>query len=141
MEKYLKVYVSETEYKIVYVYEDGRKQDVSENQDLYQAWLARGNEPEVVPYVIPVPRTQEEINAEICKRTVYKKLDIRRAMRDLGLEAVLDAFLQNETFKKDWDDATEIDLSDPMVIQALASASLDVNVIKLKIHEMSTTGI
>lgn len=135
--KYLKKMKSDG-YDIVLAYDDGREQAVSENQDLYLQWLANGNQPEVIPYVAPVVETEEECRARICSQTIYGKLAIRRAMRALGQEEILDALLQNEQFRKDWDDATEIDLSDPLVVQALAQAQIDTDSIKLKIYEMNT---
>lgn len=46
------------------------------------------------------------------------KLQIRRAMRALGVENVLNSILaSNDQFKNDWTDAQEIDLNDPMVQQ------------------------
>jgi hypothetical protein len=52
-------------------------------------------------------------------------------------EAVLDAILEsNETIKKDWNDAAEINLNDPLVIQALGAGNIDVNAVKLKILEL-----
>lgn len=62
---YKKVYTNEeqTEYKIVLVYDSGKEQKVSENQDLYIAWLAEGNTPEVVAYVAPtvvIPETEAQ---------------------------------------------------------------------------------
>lgn len=99
------------------------------------------------------PTAQEKILAQ----SNFSKLDIRRAMRAMIIsqtriaaavygepdivttvtnEAVLDALLTNETFKKDWQDATEINLDDAMVKQALTGANVDVNAVKLKILEL-----
>ena len=48
------------------------------------------------------------------------KLQIRRAMRALGVENVLNSILaSNDQFKNDWTDAQEIDLNDPMVQQVV----------------------
>lgn len=66
-------------------------------------------------------------------KTVFTKLQIRRAMRSLGNETILDGLLTNEAFKKDWSDAIEIDLSDPLTAQALASVQVDINAVKLAI--------
>lgn len=137
--KYIKKMKAEG-YDIVLVYADGREQAVSEQQDLYLQWLANGNQPEVIPYVAPPVETEEERRARICSQSIYRKLEIRRAMRALGQEEILDALLQNEQFRKDWDDATEINLSDPLVVQALSQAAIDVNSIKLKIYEMNNGG-
>ena len=75
-----------------------------------------------------IPATQKE-------RTVFAKLEIRRAMRSLGIEEKLDALLsQNETFRKDWQDAREIDLNDEITKIALESGGITENEI-LKIRE------
>ena len=75
-----------------------------------------------------IPATQKE-------RTVFAKLEIRRAMRSLGIEEKLDALLsQNETFRKDWQDAREIDLNDEITKKALESGGITENEI-FKIRE------
>ena len=75
-----------------------------------------------------IPATQKE-------RTVFAKLEIRRAMRSLGIEEKLDALLsQNETFRKDWQDAREIDLNDEITKIALESGGITENEI-FKIRE------
>lgn len=75
-----------------------------------------------------IPATQKE-------RTVFAKLEIRRAMRSLGIEEKLDALLsQNETFRKDWQDAREIDLNDEITKKALESGGITENEIR-KIRE------
>ena len=75
-----------------------------------------------------IPATQKE-------RTVFAKLEIRRAMRSIGIEDKLDALLsQNETFRKDWQDAREIDLNDEITKIALESGGITENEI-LKIRE------
>ena len=59
------------------------------------------------------------------ERTVFSKLAIRRAMRSLGIEAKLDALLAaSAVFRADWTDAQEIDLADPVLLDALASGSI-----------------
>ena len=75
-----------------------------------------------------IPATQKE-------RTVFAKLEIRRAMRSLGIEQKLDVLLsQNETFRKDWLDAREIDLNDEITKKALESGGITENEI-FKIRE------
>ena len=75
-----------------------------------------------------IPATQKE-------RTVFAKLEIRRAMRSLGIEEKLDDLLsQNETFRKDWQDAREIDLNDEITKKALESGGITENEI-FKIRE------
>ena len=75
------------------------------------------------------------IPAKQKERTVFAKLEIRRAMRSLGIEEKLDALLsQNETFRKDWQDAREIDLNDEITKKALESGGINENEI-FKIRE------
>ena len=51
---------------------------------------------------------------------VYTKLFIRRACRALGLQAKLNTLLKsNEYFSADWADAQQINLNDPMFVEAL----------------------
>ncbi len=80
----------------------------------YQEWLEDGNTP--TPYVAPPP---EPIR--------YDKLELRRAMRRLGVEAQLDALLDGSVmFKRDWLDAPYINLEDPVLVAALATVQIDV---------------
>ena len=75
------------------------------------------------------------IPAKQKERTVFTKLEIRRAMRSLGIEEKLDTLLsQNETFRKDWQDAREIDLNDEITKIALESGGITENEI-FKIRE------
>jgi hypothetical protein len=61
-----------------------------------------------IPEPAPIPQT-------------YTKLQIRRALRQAGKEAMLDALLEsNEEVKKDWLDAQEIALDDEMLNNALS---------------------
>ena len=58
-------------------------------------------------------------------RTIYLKLAIRRAMRELGIEAKLDALLNvSAQFRADWQDAQDIDLADPVLLAALESGTV-----------------
>lgn len=66
----------------------------------------------------------------------FTKLQIRRAMRSLGIEAILDELLTNEAFAKDWADAIEIDLSDPMTAQAMNYVNVDINAVKIAISNL-----
>ena len=61
------------------------------------------------------------------------RLTIRRAMRALEIEDKLDLILTNADFKKDWDDATEIDLNEDMVKNAMAQMEIDTDAIKKQI--------
>ena len=90
---------------------------------------------DVLAVVLPVlTRRNAELEAVVRNaqpRRTYAKLDIRRAMRALGTEAQLDALLDaSPMFRADWTDATEIDLADPVLAQALAGASIDVAAVK-----------
>ena len=69
------------------------------------------------PELEPVPRG-----------TVFTKLQIRRAMRKLGQEALLDQILEmGGEIAKDWNDAQVIDLADPVLLQALEEFSISEN--------------
>jgi hypothetical protein len=92
------------------------------NVHLDPAWLAEHgfrdmSEEELAPYW---PKPEEQ--------TVFTKLAIRRAMRELGIEPKLDALLDaSGTFRADWTDAQDIDLADPVLLEALASGGLSEN--------------
>ena len=59
------------------------------------------------------------------EQTIYSKLAIRRAMRELGIEAKLDNLLNvSAQFRADWQDAQEIDLADPVLLAALQAGSI-----------------
>lgn len=76
--------------------------------------------------------------AQALEKTTFTKLQIRRAFRALEQESSLDLLLaNNETFRKDWADAIEIDLSDALTQQAITALGLDVNAIKLAIYNQS----
>lgn len=94
---------------------DGNRFNVHLDPD----WLAEHgftdmSEEELAPYR---PKPPEQ--------TVFSKLAIRRAMRTLGIEAKLDALLNaSDTFRADWTDAQEIDLSDPVLTAALSTGGI-----------------
>lgn len=68
---------------------------------------------------------QQHPQPEPPARTVFTKLSIRRAMRELGIEAKLDALLNvSAQFRADWQDAQNIDLSDPVLLAALESGTV-----------------
>ena len=53
-------------------------------------------------------------------RASFTRLEIRRAMRALGIESKLDAVLSaSEVFRNDWNDTTDIKLGDPILTAAL----------------------
>ena len=59
------------------------------------------------------------------EQTIFTKLSIRRAMRELGIEAKLDALLNaSAQFRADWTDAQDIDLADPVLIAALQAGTV-----------------
>ena len=45
-----------SKYQIILYYDDGRTQNVSTTQDLFEKWLEAGNTPEVIAYVAPTPQ-------------------------------------------------------------------------------------
>lgn len=66
----------------------------------------------------------------IAPNSMFSKLQIRRAMRELGIENVLDQILaNNEQFKKDWNDAQEIDLNDPLIQNAIQEGLISQEII------------
>lgn len=74
------------------------------------------------------------VSTAIAANTVFSKLAIRRACRALGLEGKLNALLEaSEIFRNDWTDAQDIDLSDPVLLQALQAGTFteeEINSIK-----------
>jgi hypothetical protein len=75
--------------------------------------------------------------AEALAKTVFTKLQIRRAMRSLGIEDKLNTLLaSNATFNADWTDAQAIDLADSVLSSALSSGGItatEIESIKLAI--------
>ena len=62
------------------------------------------------PVVIPTPPAPFDVS----------KLSLRRALRAIGLEGALNAFLAaNPTAKADWDDATILRTDDPLLVAAM----------------------
>jgi hypothetical protein len=67
--------------------------------------------------------------------TTFSKLKIRRAMRRLGIEGQLDALLSaSALFEHDWADALEIDLQDPITVEALGAANIDIDAVIAEIR-------
>lgn len=65
---------------------------------------------EIVEKIIPPPEP----------KSIFTKLQIRRAMRQLGIEDKLNDILANNfQFYSDWNDAQEIDLNDSMMQTAI----------------------
>lgn len=72
----------------------------------------------------------------------YTKLEIRRAMRDLGIEAKLDALLAgSELFKKEWTDAQDICLTDPTLMKAMTLGSVTKEEIKAIVQRIRQGGL
>ena len=72
-----------------------------------------------------------EVKAPI-KRTKFTKLNIRRCLRKAGKEAELDkAIMKNLQFRKDWEDAQEIDLNDEMIKEAIKNNIISEDIISL----------
>lgn len=75
----------------------------------FPASLAEVKEGEIVKKEIAPP-----------EKTVFSKLAIRRACRELGIENKLNALLEaSADFKNDWSDAQHIDLTDEILLEAL----------------------
>lgn len=87
--------------------------------------------------VIDVQKTFAELNnAAALAKSKFTKYQIRLAMRSLGIEATLDTLLTNSAFRTDWNDAIEIDLNNAKTKQALESASIDINAVKIAISNL-----
>lgn len=80
--------------------------------------------------ILPATISDEEINNRFMEidandflikdGQTYSKLAIRRACRELGIEYKLNGILNtNGLFAADWADAQNIDLADPVLIEAL----------------------
>jgi hypothetical protein len=132
---------------------DGRKRDItnldaenySDNQP-YTDWIAAGGklkDEDNEPYVEPTPGpTPQEI---ALARNRFTKQEVRRAFRSLGIESTLDTILDtiitmtinsNDVQvlpRRDWNDANEVLMNDPVLVAALANASIDIDTIKLEI--------
>lgn len=92
--------------------------------------------------------TPEQLNSAIAAENemralnahVFSKLQIRRAMRALGAEPMLDALIAgNQYFAADWHDAQDIDLNDETTASAIAAGGISdeqLRAIKLKIAEL-----
>ena len=71
------------------------------------------------------------------KPHIFTKLQIRRAMRKLGVEDTLDSALSvSGIFAADWQDAQNIDLNDPIFSQAISSIGVDENFLETVINNI-----
>lgn len=67
-----------------------------------------------------------EIDIPVDKGSIFTKLQIRRSMRKLNIENTLDGILSaNFDFSKEWADAQEINVNDPIFVQAITDAGID----------------
>jgi len=91
---------------------------------LFEDGYVKFNKP-IDNYTIVSGNIVEKSSIEpISEQTVFNKLQIRRAMRALGIEDILNTILENNTqFRNDWNDAVEIDLNDE-IIQGLISQGI-----------------
>jgi len=82
-----------SKFQIILYYDDGRTQNVSENQDLYQVWLEAGNTPEEIAYVEPAPAPPAPIR-QISRLLVVERI-IEAGLRDEAI-ALIKANPSNE---------------------------------------------
>lgn len=72
-------------------------------------------------YIIKNGKIVEKEPEPAAPQTVFTKLQIRRAMRQLGMEDQLNAILSgNFQFQSDWNDAQDIDLNDSLIQNAIS---------------------
>ena len=108
-------YIIEKNGKIIYGYNKEINQEM-----LFQDGYNKFNLPASCYSIKNNKITENESSNIISSKTIYTKLQIRRAMRQLDIQNKLNSILENnEQFKSDWFDAQEIDLNDPMIINAL----------------------
>lgn len=98
------------------------------NGHLDSTYLTENGFSEIPDYEI------ENINK--LERHTFTKLQIRRTLRLMGKENILDYLLQNEVFRKDWSDAIEIDLEDAMTKEALEQSGININEVKLAVIDI-----
>lgn len=88
-------------------------------QQLTKDGYAAYNLPAAMYEIVSGVITPKEIKP--IEKTVFTKLQIRRAMRQLGIENKLDLLLSSsEQIKADWNDAQNINLNDEMFQAALS---------------------
>ena len=95
---------------------DGAIIPVCEENSSYQKylkWVNAGNVAEIIPPIIPPPQT------------IFTKLAILEAFEKLGKTAVLNALLDNESFKLYWISANEIDMNHAITAAAIAQLNAD----------------
>lgn len=80
---------------------------------------------------------EQPISIPESKPHIFTKLQIRRAMRKLGVEDTLDSALSvSGIFAADWQDAQNIDLNDPIFSQAISSIGVDENFLETVIQNI-----
>lgn len=109
----------------------GYNKDINESmliEDGYQKFqYNRFNYKIVEDKIVERERKENQQNKE---QTVFTKLQIRRAMRELKMETQLNQIIKsNAKFKADWNDAQEIDLNDEMIQNAIASGLITQEII------------
>lgn len=81
-------------------------------------------------YIIRDGEIVENETDPVQTKTIFTKLEIRRAMRQLGMEDTLNQILSgNSQFQNDWNDAQEIDLNDPIIQNAINSGLISQEII------------
>jgi len=77
------------------------------------------------------------VNADSRVPFAVSKLAVRRKLRELGLESMLDTFLSaNPTRQKDWDDSQILLTTDPLLVSSIpafaaATGTTDAQIIDL----------
>ncbi len=80
-----------------------------------------------------IEKTEEEPT-----NTIFTKLQIRRALRLLGKENILNNALASTSFKNEWNDAQDINLNDEFFVKALNNLGITEETINLIIETINT---
>ncbi len=76
--------------------------------------------------------TKKDTSNNNVEEELYTKLEIRRALRAAGKESELDAILSgNTSFAKDWADAQEININDPLILTAVQQGYISQDLIDI----------
>ena len=119
-------YIIEKNGKVIYGY-NKENNEAMLLEDGYQKFSKS-----IYDYKIKNNEIVEKDPEDYPKRTTFTKLEIRRAFRKLEIEDELDSILENNSqFKKDWNDAQDIDLDDVMIKEAINSGILSQELINL----------
>ena len=107
-------YIIERDGKVIYGYNKENNETM-----LFQDGYEKFPKP-IYSYTIKNGIIVEREPDPIPEQTIFTKLQIRRAMRQLGIEDQLNAILSgNIQFQSDWNDAQDIDLNDSMIQDAI----------------------